>query len=355
MGNGMASRHPQSSDRSLRTIAKRHGKSSVLGFLGLLVALLGLAHAPAAIRAETLVLAHEGRPDTILDLSARDFAERVARLSNGEFTIEVVGAGAFGRERELLEIARYGKVDLALVTYAPKTVIPEFAIFDIPYLVSYREQLEPLDQYFVQPVLGPIAEKYALKIVGFWEFGFRHIVTSSRPVTIPSDLKGMKVRTPSNEWSMTTLRLWGASPVRLPFAEVAPALERGIIDGQEAYASTLLQFNLAGNQRYLSLTGHGFTPAFLIAGQDRWWSLDGNAQEILQAAAQQTQQFSLEKGAELEKRALEKLELEIIGEETLNRDWFRSESKGVYDVFAKKVPDGANLLNRALKATRVPR
>ena len=319
---------------------------------GLLIALLLVSLAQQAVQARTLVLAHSGWDGSIMDLSARDFAKRVEQISNGTLRIKIFGQGKLGQERDLVEIVRYGKVDLVLVAFALKNVIPEFAKFDIPFLVRDRSQLLPLSDKFVWPVLDPIAKTYAYKIVGFWEFGFRHITSSRHPIRKPSDLKGMKMRTSGNEWSNRTFRYWGASPTTIPFQEVFPALERGFIDGQEAYISILGHFKFPSSQRFLSLTAHSYTPAFLITGQELWLRLDSRSKKFLKAAARETQDFSYRVGSELDARTLETLKIEIIEAHELEREAFNTKSKGVYDEFAKKVRNGAQLLTDALRATK---
>jgi TRAP-type C4-dicarboxylate transport system substrate-binding protein len=299
-----------------------------------------------ASRAETLMLAHAGRDDSILGRSAQLFAREVYQLSGGEVRIEVVGNGVFGREPEMLNIARYGKADLVLVSYGLKSVIPEFAILDLPFLVRERRQIPALDEEFVKPVLDPIAKEHALKIVGFWEHDFRHIASSHQPIVTPEDLRGATMRVSSERWTVRTFESWGARAVALPFAELVPALQRGVIAGSEVTVDWLSSFDdLQHSYRFLSLTRHRFQPAVLVAGQERWSQLP---RELLIDAARRTRDQLIEEAERREREMIARLDVEVIEPEI---DWFRKESLVVYDEFAREVPRGGELLGRAISST----
>ena len=82
-------------------------------------------------------------------------------------------------------------------------------------------------------VFRPAAEAKGVKIVAFWENGFRQITNNVRPIVKPEDLKGVKLRTPRGEWRLKMFQAYCANPSPMAFSEVFTALKTGVMDGQE--------------------------------------------------------------------------------------------------------------------------
>ena len=117
------------------------------------------------------------------------------------------------------------------------------------------------------------------------ENGFRHMTNSKRPVNLPDDLKGLKMRTMENPIHIEAYRQFGILPTPMAFTEVFTALQQGTVDGQENPLSVITAAKLDQVQKYLSLTGHVYSPAVFLMNKAQWDKLsEADKQAFLDAA-----------------------------------------------------------------------
>jgi TRAP-type C4-dicarboxylate transport system substrate-binding protein len=112
-------------------------------------------------------------------------------------------------------------------------------------------------------VLGRFQARGLAGVV-WMENGFRHLTNSRREVNSPADVRGMKVRTMENQVHMRAFSTLGALPTPMAFSELVPALQQGTVDGQENPIPVIVANNLNQVQRFLTLTGHVYSPAVMI-------------------------------------------------------------------------------------------
>ncbi len=96
---------------------------------------------------------------------------------------------------------------------------------------------------------------------------YRHITNSKRPIKVPADLQGIKLRVPEGKWRVKMFQAYGANPSPMKFSELFTALQTGVMDGQENPFTQIYSAKLQEVQKYLSLSGHVYTPAYLTVGK----------------------------------------------------------------------------------------
>lgn len=298
---------------------------------------------------DRLTFGHTALPNTLLDSSAIYFSTTVGRNSTGRLAIDVYGRSQLGNETELLTMLRYGKVNLVLTAGEIAKVIPAFGVFDMPYLIRDRGHMLNVEQQIVWPVLDPVAQKNGFKIIGVWEYGFRHIINNVRPVRNPHDLKGMRLRTQNSKWVINMFERFGANPVTMPSSEVYQATRLGVIQGQEATLAAMVATQLYEVQKYLSLSNHVYTPAFLVMSIDRWHSLGERERKVLLDSARETREFNSREAGKMEEKDLSLMKSRGIDVTVVERQAFVEASKSMYDEFARSVPEGAELIRKALR------
>jgi tripartite ATP-independent transporter DctP family solute receptor len=227
-------------------------------------------------------------------------------------------------------------------------VTPEFGVFEMPYLVKDREHMKRIEKEIFWPTMAPAAEAKGYKIIGVWENGFRHITNNVRPIVKPEDLKGLKLRTPKGAWRVKMFQAYGANPSPMAFSEVFTALKTGVMDGQENPFAQIYSAKFQEVQKYLSLTGHVYTPAYLLVGKDRWGQLPEDVRTQIEAIAMETQAFVYDTAAKLETDLLVKLKESGIAVNEADKDAFIAGSKAIYDEFAAGVPGGKELVDKAI-------
>jgi tripartite ATP-independent transporter DctP family solute receptor len=248
----------------------------------------------------------------------------------------------------LLQKLKLGTVDFALPSTVMSSEVDAFGIFEMPYLVKDRKHMGRIEKEVVWPQLAPLTERKGLKIIAVWENGYRHITNSRTPINKPEDLKGIKLRTPEGKWRVKMFQAYGANPSPMKFSEVFTALQTGVMDGQENPFAQIYSAKFHEVQKYLSLTGHVYTPAYVTVGLKRWNGLPADVRKILEDTARETQAFVYQTAERFETELLEKLKAGGIQVNTPDKDAFIAASKAVYEEFGTEVKGAQEMIDRAI-------
>jgi tripartite ATP-independent transporter DctP family solute receptor len=318
----------------------------------LIRALLSLAIAvplsSAALAQSEIKLGHVAAPNSLFAQSADEFAKRANAKLGAKAKVVVYGSSQLGSDTELLKKLKLGTVDLALPSTVMTSVAPEFGVFEMPYLVQDRAHAARIAAQMIRPTLGPIVAKQGYNIIGVWENGYRHITNNKRPIVKPADLQGIKLRVPGGVWRVKMFKAYGANPSPMEFKELFVALQTGVMDAQENPLIQIYSARLHEVQKFLSMTGHVYTPAYLVSGKTKFASLPADVQTILTQAAKDTQAYVYEQAAKLDDDLLAKIKAAGVKVNEPDKDAFIAASKDVYGEFAKEVPDGGKLVDKAI-------
>jgi TRAP-type transport system periplasmic protein len=319
-------------------------------FKTLAIAALAAAFAGQAAAAELeLKFGHVGAPGSLFEVSVNEFAKRANERLKGKAVVQTFGSSQLGKDSELLQKLKLGTVDFALPSSVMSSVADEFGIFEMPYLVKNRDHMKRIEKELFWSKLEPAAEAKGYKILAVWENGFRNITNNVRPINVPADLKGIKLRTPKGEWRVKMFQAYGANPTPMAFSEVFTALQTGVIDGQENPLAQIYSAKFQEVQKYLSLTGHVYTPAYVAVGKEKWESLPADIRKVLEDTARETQGFVYETAAALDIDLLKKMKEGGIQVNDADKAAFVAASKPIYDEFAKTVPGGGEMVETALR------
>ena len=162
------------------------------------------------------------------------FAREVEKRTDGRYKVQNFYSGALGAERESIEALQLGTLDLTMTSTGPvPNFVPDVAILDIPFLFrDYAQARAVLDGPIGQDMLQKFEPK-GIHGLAWGENGFRNMTNSKHPVTVPEDLKGLKMRTMENPVHIQAYRAFGIIPTPMAFTEVFTALQQGTVDGQE--------------------------------------------------------------------------------------------------------------------------
>jgi len=129
---------------------------------------------------------------------------------------------------------------------------------------------------------------------------------------------------------------------------VFTALQTGVMDGQENPFAQIASAKFYEVQKYLSLTGHVYTPSYLVVSTKKWATLPADVRRILEETAKDTQAWVYEKAAKDNEELLVKMKAAGIQVNNANKDAFIAASKPVYQEFAKEVPGAQAVIDRAI-------
>ena len=309
---------------------------------------VALTSAFAAQAQVEIKLGHVGEPGSLFAKSSEEFARRANEKLGGKAKVVVFGSSQLGGDKELLQKLKLGTVDIALPSTVMSSESDLFGVFEMPYLVKDRAHMARIEKDVFWSKLAPEAEKKGLKVIGVWENGYRHITNSKRPINSPADLQGIKLRVPEGKWRVKMFQTYGANPSPMKFSEVFTALQTGVMDGQENPFTQIYSAKFQEVQKFISLTGHVYTPAYVTVGAKKWESLPADVRKILEDTAKETQAFVYEKAAKDDDDLLGKIKAAGVAVNTPNKDAFVAASKPVYEEFAKEVPGAKEVIDRAV-------
>jgi tripartite ATP-independent transporter DctP family solute receptor len=226
------------------------------------------------------------------------FRDSLKEQMGDSVAIEYFDSGTLGDEIVHMQQVRTGQLDVVPIGSDAVQLDSKFAVFDIPFLFHSREQVAAvLDGPIGEELDKSFQENAGLKILGFGEIGFRNISNNVRPIKVPADLKGIKLRTPGSKTRILSFEMLGATPIKMNIGEVYLALEQGVIDGQENPLGNIAKWSWDEVQKYISLSRHVYTPVTLVMNLKRYIALTDEQREQVNAAAHKAVIASREYGA----------------------------------------------------------
>jgi tripartite ATP-independent transporter DctP family solute receptor len=308
-----------------------------------------------AVQARTLKLklATVTPPHHAYNEGAREFARRIKEATAGGIDIRVYPGGQLGKgERELLEGMQIGTIDIAVTATGPVSGFSEtMMVLDLPFLFRGYDHVDVvLDGPIGRKLLDDL-EKAGLKGLSFFENGFRNFTNSVRPLLKPGDLKGLKFRTMENPVHLASVRSLGAQAVPMSWGEVYTSLQTKVIDGQENPVAIIHTFKLNEVQRYLSLTGHFYSPAPLTMGLKRFKSLKPEWQRLLITTALEVAAYERKIIRDNEQKQIRDLKSWGMDVRGVDKGIFFEAMEPVYARFMKQYPDWRPIIEK-IRATR---
>jgi tripartite ATP-independent transporter DctP family solute receptor len=311
-------------------------------------AALAAAFAVPALAQTEIKFGHVGEPGSLFAASADEFAKRANGKLGAKAKVVTYGSSQLGGDKELLQKLKLGTVDIALPSTVMSSEADLFGVFEMPYLVKDREHMKRIEKDVFWKTLAPAAEAKGLKVIAVWENGYRHITNSKRAINTPADLQGIKLRVPEGKWRVKMFQTYGANPSPMKFSEVFTALQTGVMDGQENPFTQIYSAKFQEVQKFLSLTGHVYTPAYATVGAKKWASLPADVRKILEDTAKETQAYVYDKAAKDDEELLGKIKAAGVQVNTPNKNAFIAASKPVYEDFAKEVKGAKEVIDRAI-------
>ncbi|MDF3005525.1 MAG: tripartite ATP-independent periplasmic transporter solute receptor, DctP family [Oscillospiraceae bacterium] len=227
----------------------------------------------------TLKLAMVDNESTPYYKGAMKIAEEVSAATNGRIQIEVVPGGTLGGERDTVELAMNGDLDIATAANSVLTNwIPEMSILDQAYLWENADQAHAAVDGKVGELINKKAEALGLHVIGYMESGFRDVF-STTPIEKPSDFTGIKIRTMQNQYHMAAFESFGAMPTPMSFNEVFTALQQGSINAAENAVSGCLTNGYYEVTKNVTTTHHAFVYILLCMSDKAWNKIPADLQQ----------------------------------------------------------------------------
>jgi tripartite ATP-independent transporter DctP family solute receptor len=273
---------------------------------------------------------------------------KLEKATNGRLTLQMYPQMQLGGEKEMIEQAQVGALQIARISVgALGPVIDELNVFNMPFIFR--------DEAHMRKVIdGPIGNELLEKIsanpqtrliaLGWMDAGTRNVY-SNKPVTKPSDLKGMKVRMMGNPIFVETMNAMGGNGVAMGFNELYSALQTGVVDGAENNEPTVLAQNHYQVAKIYSLTGHLIIPEMFVFSKVSWDKLSKDDQALIRKFSREAQFEQRKLWDEKTAKATEELKAKGVQFVQADKQAFFKATQPVRDKYGQKY---AGLLKRIL-------
>lgn len=234
------------------------------------------------------------------------FKKYVEEGSNGRIAVEILGAGSMGGEREILESVTMGNLEggMAMSTLFT-TYLPNWDIFDLPFVFKDREDWAAKVDGDLGKILAEEATAIHVKVLSFFDGGFRVISNNKRPLLSKADFDGVKCRVGESTLNINLHKALGTNPIPMSFSEVYTALQQGTIDGVDTSVIYVQDGNFQEVTKYSTLTNHTALQMVTFINQDFYDSLPEDLQKVIDDAAARTTVEQREIAAQVDEKAME--------------------------------------------------
>jgi C4-dicarboxylate-binding protein DctP len=252
---------------------------------------LGLGK-PAFADPLVIKFSHVVSPDAPKGKAALLFKQLAEKYTDGKVTVEVYPNSSLYKDKEELEALQLGSVHLlapSISKFGPLGV-KEFDVFDLPFLMSDDEHAR---QMMASPMMGDLNKKLedkGVKPLAYWDNG-AHVYTANKPLIMPDDFQGMKMRIQGSKVLDAVARQLGAIPQIIAFGELYQALQTGVVDGEDNVPSNIWTQKFYDVQKYLTVSYHGRLTYALLTNKNFWNTLPADVRPGLDRAVQESTKF----------------------------------------------------------------
>ena len=229
----------------------------------------------------TLRWAHFAPEDHPAHIAAKQFASRVEMRTSGAIKINIFPNNVLGGPPEQAQQIKLGTIDMGLPTQGQLDKYDTaFAAVLLPFVFDTPQHVYRVLDGPGMAWLAPRAEKQGFVLLHNWEYGFRNVTNSVRPINVPDDMKGLKVRTPPELQIQASMEALGAIVQAIAFPELYLALAQKVVDGEENPISVIYYSKFYEVQKHLAITRHVYNNMIHTIGVNTWRKLTPQQQAI---------------------------------------------------------------------------
>jgi tripartite ATP-independent transporter DctP family solute receptor len=277
-------------------------------------------------------------------VAVEHFGDKLAKATNGRISVQMYASMQLGGEKEAIEQAQVGAIQLARVsvgTLGP--VVADLNVFNLPFLFRNTAHMQKV-------IDGPIGQELLDKVTGnanaglvglcWMDAGARSLYDTKKPIKSIADLKGLKVRVMGNPMFVDMMNALGGNGVAMGYDQVFSALQTGVVDGAENNPPSFVFDNHYQVAKYYTLTEHLIVPEILVLSRRTWDALSAEDRELVRKLAREAQAEERGLWTAYEKQAVDKAKaagIEII--EIADKAPFQAAVKPVWDKYGPRFAD----------------
>ncbi len=279
---------PKSSTPLIGNVSRRRILTGTAG----MAAILASGRAPLFAQATPKKLDFAnilGAPD-VGGIAMELFAKTITERSKGEIEVKFHGGTLLAKEMEVMNAVKTGNVAIGSPAGAAATVFPEMGALLVPYLVKdYAQAYAMMNGKIGDTLDKTFQEKYKLKVLYFFDYGFRHFWTNGSAIVEPKDLRGKKIRVQLAKVFSDTINGLGGNAVPMAWGEVVSAAKQGVIDGGDLPVANIDALKIYEVSKFCSLTYHNYGPTCVVMNLETWSSLNDAQKKLVLDVSREAQ------------------------------------------------------------------
>lgn len=302
-------------------------------------ATLFMSYSASALQIKASDVHPEGYPNVV---AVQKMGEKLKAATDGKLEIKTFPGGVLGDEKQMIEQAQLGAIDIIRVSMTPvAAILPEIEVFTLPYIFRDEDHLHKvLDGKIGQEIGDKITNNTKSKLVflGWMDAGTRNLITKA-PVAKPEDLKGMKIRVQSSPVALATLKAMGANSIAMGTSEVFSGMQTGVIDGTENNPPTFVAHNYMPVAKNFTWSRHFIIPELFLYSKTKWDKLPKDQQELILKFAKEAQLEQRELWNAYNQQSLDKMKAGGVNFYDIDTDYYYKATQPVRDQFGAKYQD----------------
>jgi C4-dicarboxylate-binding protein DctP len=255
---------------------------------------LGLLQSTWAQPAPILIrFSHVTTADTPKGRAAEFFRMRAEDLTRGRVKVEVYPNATLIKDPDEFKALQEDRVQMLAPPLSKfgSLGVKEFEVFDVPYLFANRQVVQKVMVGAVGKDLFRKLDARGVHGMAYWDNGFK-VMSSNRPLALPADLKGVKLRIQNSRVIEAQMRALGADPKVMTLAETFAALQSGAIEGTENPPSNMYSQRIHELQKYAADTNHGYLGYAVIVSKVFWDGLPADIRPLLDQAMRDATRYA---------------------------------------------------------------
>jgi tripartite ATP-independent transporter DctP family solute receptor len=305
-------------------------------------AIAGLPGAPAFAQQKMVLKATDVHPLGYPTVEAVvRMGKKLEDATKGRLSIQMFPSMQLGGEKEMIEQAQVGALQLARISVGPMgPLVPELNVFNLPFMFRDTAHMEKvIDGPIGEEMLKKLSDHPTANLIGLcWmNAGTRNVYNSKKPIRTIDDLKGLKIRMMGNPIFVDTMNALGGNGVSMGFDQLINAMQTGVVDGAENNPPTYVSGQHYRYAKHFSMTEHLMIPEILVFSKRSWTGLSKEDQDLIMKLSKEAQQEERKLWYEMEEKSIKQMQeqgIEII--KIADKKPFQDAVKPVWDKHGKQ-------------------
>jgi tripartite ATP-independent transporter DctP family solute receptor len=264
--------------------------------------------------------------------------KKLEAATGGRLSIQMYPSMQLGGEKEMIEQAQVGALQIARISVGPMgPIVPELNVFNLPFMFRDNAHMEKvIDGAIGDELLQKLSDHPTANLIGLcWmNAGSRNVYNSKHPIKAVEDLKGLKIRMMGNPVFVDSMNAMGGNGIAMGYDQLINALQTGVVDGAENNEPSYATGQHYRHAKYYSMTGHLMIPEILVFSKRSWQALSKDDQALIMKFAKEAQQEQRGLWYEMEKKSM--ADMKAAGaqvNEVADRKPFQAAVKPVWDKY----------------------